>query len=265
MKDLNIHFQHKIMTLLKKVGHYQIQQQRGMLFSSHEKQQKDLVSEIDIESEKMLQDGLYKILPEASFYGEESSQIKSSLMWIVDPIDGTTNYIHGLGHFAISVALWVDFQPAFGIIYQPANGECYSYIDSQGYYNDEALTPLESQSIGNSLISTGFPFRSPDTHDAFFNASSELLKLSRGIRRFGAASLDLALTARGAFQAFFEVDLQIYDVACGLGLLQSAGAQCINFQGDTYDAFEDRSLLCAHPGLIEKIQPILKDHYRSLR
>ncbi|MCJ8331443.1 MAG: inositol monophosphatase [Lentisphaeria bacterium] len=251
-----------VKSLLETVAQFQLEHFRNIQVVD-EKARKEFVSFVDIESEEKLQAGLKEILPEAGFYGEETGKHgNQDLTWIVDPIDGTTNYISGLEQFSISVALAEHGQPIAGVVYKPYGGDCFSAIKGQGaFLNDEPLNQLEIRELSTSLIGTGFPYRSPDLHETFFHCAGDILKASRGLRRLGSAALDLSYVAAGFFQGFWESELQCYDVAAAVVLMHETGAILTNEKGNPYDIFNDRILVAACPGTHEELLKIVSKHY----
>ena len=256
----------KIKKLLETVGEYQMSKFRtkGFRFGD-EKSHKEFVSEVDIHSEQLLKKGLMGIDESLGFYGEESGKSGSKEeYWLVDPLDGTTNYLSGLPWFAISIGLIKDGESVAGYIYQPSNGDMFYALKGQGfYYNDEKQNPYLLSSSSQALIGTGFPYRSKDIQDSFFPCAQEVLNEFRGIRRYGAASLDLVYVALGFLQGFWESDLEPYDVGAALIMLKEMNIEVSNFKGEKYDFLKDRGMVVGTQIIHEKLQPILDKHYPS--
>ncbi len=222
---------------------------------------RETVSFVDVESEKMLQQGLLPLIEGAGFFGEESGKSGSQdLVWIVDPLDGTTNFLSGLDLFSISVALVENGEPVLAIVYKPISGELYSSIKGQGAcYNGIPTTPAHPNVTEvDAIFTTGFPYRSPDVAEQFFKAAADILILGRGIRRSGSAALDVANLSMGWIQGFWETDLQPYDVAAGILLMKENGILVTNQLGEDYDMFADRLMVAAlpnvHPALLAAVQ-----------
>lgn len=243
--------QKQIKTLLEKVGRYQREHQKDGL-GFEEKNKAEFVTQIDRDSEEMIKQGLSKILPEAGFYGEELGRSgNQSLRWIVDPIDGTTNYLSGLDYYAISIALYDRDQGLFGMVYQPANRRSWALDNDLFFVNDvvveiAALEKTRQLQLSQSLVSTGFPYRSQSLRKPFSKAVDYCLDRSRGIRRFGSAALDLCHMATGSYGGFFESDLQPYDIAASLLFIKKAGARIGSESGASYDMEKNKLLITCY-------------------
>jgi len=258
----------QIVALLHEVGTFQLKYFRNIGEDAIDmKAAKETVSFVDVESEKLLKAGLSKILPEAGWYGEELGQEgDQDFVWIVDPIDGTTNYLNGIPHFSISIALVKQGTPIYGTVYQPYNREYLSATQGEGAtLNGKKLniTP-RIQDASEALFATGFPYRSEDLNDAFFQCANDVLRLGRGIRRPGSAALDLAYTGAGWFGGFWESDLQPYDVAAALVIMNEAQLAITNHHGEPYNMFKDRILVTAPKGVHPILLATVAKHYGSL-
>jgi myo-inositol-1(or 4)-monophosphatase len=226
----------------------------------------DFVSFVDLESEKRIRLILQKALPQAAFYGEETEQsLGEEVTWVVDPLDGTTNYLSGFEFWAVSIALWDKDGPSLGLVYKPVGEELFTAHRGGGAFrNGVRLPPAEALSPQGALIATGTPYRSPDTMECFFSAVREVLKHCRDIRRNGSAALDLCYLAAGYFQGFWEVDLRPYDVAAGLLMLRETGHSCRTFSGIPYDPFKHRGLVTARPGVMETLEQAIRVGYNGV-
>uniref|UniRef100_A0A7C3HXN8 Inositol-1-monophosphatase n=1 Tax=Gracilinema caldarium TaxID=215591 RepID=A0A7C3HXN8_9SPIR len=226
----------------------------------------DFVSFVDIESERRIKAILDQTLPGAAFYGEETEKNRGpEYTWIVDPLDGTTNYLSGLDHFSVSIALWKHNQPLLAVVYKPSTDELFTAEAGKGAWrNGTMLSPAKPMNCSGALIATGTPYRSPDTVPAFYRALDQVLKTFRDVRRCGSAALDLCYVAAGFFQGFWEVDLQPYDVAAGLLLLIETGNPYSNFQGKAYDPFLHRGLVTGRPGVYESLARQVQSAYGEL-
>ena len=262
----DFHLLNAVINLTREVGHYQLQQFRRLSpGGGSEKEEREFVSTVDVNSEERLKEGLSRLLPEAGFYGEETGQEGSAdLRWVIDPIDGTTNFLSGLDQFCISVALEVTGRSDLGVIWRPASAECFSAVRGQGLFHQDVLSrqvitlPLEQ-----ALIGTGFPYRSADLADPFFACAKDILYRCRGIRRFGSAALDLCYVATGFLQGFWESDLKPYDVAAGLLFLEETGCIVTNEQGESYSPYRDRLLVCGFPGVHQELLPLINSYYQG--
>jgi myo-inositol-1(or 4)-monophosphatase len=255
----------QVIPLVKRVADYQMEKFRTMpAGSGNQKMAREFVSEIDLRSEQMLIDGLSKLLPAAGFHGEETGKSGAEdYRWIIDPLDGTTNYLSGLDQFSISVALYDKKDCQLGVVVRPASQEIFSASRHNGLHrNGKPLNkPSANLSLSAALLGTGFPYRSPDLADSFFACARDVLYQSRGLRRFGSAALDLCYVAAGFLQGFWESDLQPYDVAAALLFLEEAGCRVTNEQGKPYRLGEDRILICASEQVHAELLQIISRNY----
>ncbi len=198
----------------------------------------DFVSFVDTTSEKQIVSGLKKILPEAGFITEEGTETitKEDYNWIIDPLDGTTNFIHGLSPYAISIALMHREKIILGIVYEISLNECfYAWDGSPAYLNGKVIKVSDAAHIKDSLIATGFPYYDYSRMDSFMDSFDYFMKNSHGLRRLGSAATDLAYVACGRFDAFYEYGLQAWDVSAGAFIVQQAGGKVADYkQGNNY-------------------------------
>jgi len=256
----------QVINLTQTTGHYQLSRFRSLpAGGGEEKLAREFVSEVDLISEQMLIDGLQLLLPEAGFFGEESGTSGNpQLRWIIDPLDGTTNFLSGLEQFCISVALEIDGRSELGVVLRPASAECYSALRGQGLHRNGIRLPRASSlPLSQALIGTGFPYRSKDLASSFFPCAEQVLYASRGLRRFGSAALDLCYVASGFLQGFWESDLQPYDVAAALLFLDETGCHCSNLQGNPYSPYTDRLIVCGPPAAQQELLKIVVKHYSA--
>jgi myo-inositol-1(or 4)-monophosphatase len=230
----------QVCDLARLVGFFIVQQSQQFDKSKIEyKGLNDLVSYVDKEAEKRLMDGLQQILPEAGFVSEENPTTHQltdkPLHWIIDPLDGTTNFIHGLPIFAISIALMQNNEVILGVVYEANRKECfYAWKNGGAYCNAVKIKVSEVLKLENSLLATGFPYQTFEQKDAYLKILGDLMQHSHGLRRTGSAAVDLAYTACGRFEGFFEFNLKAWDVAAGALLVQEAGGKVSKFttEGD---------------------------------
>lgn len=250
--------------LTRKTGQYQLSRFRTLpAGAGEEKVAYEFVSEVDLHSEQMLIAGLHKMLPDAGFYGEETGTSgNEKLRWIIDPLDGTTNFLSGLDQFSISVALEIEGQIELGVVLRPASDECFCARRGHGLlHNGRPCAKITDMPLKRALIGTGFPYRSQDLASHFFNCAEQVLYASRGIRRFGSAALDLCYVATGFLQGFWESDLQPYDVAAALLFMEETGYRMTNQQGQDYSPYRDRLLVCGGPEIHPELLAIIRNHY----
>lgn len=194
----------------------------------------DFVSFVDKTSEKQLIEGLSKLVPEAGYIAEEQTvkQNDSRIKWVIDPLDGTTNFIHGLMPFAISVALMDGDEVVIGIVYEISRNEAfYSWKGGKAYLNEDEIQVTKAKSVRDSLIATGFPYYDYKRLPQFMKTLDYFMQHSHGLRRLGSAATDLAYVACGRFDAFYEYSLSPWDVAAGAFIVQQAGGKVSDFSG----------------------------------
>jgi myo-inositol-1(or 4)-monophosphatase len=267
----------------REAGQLQVSEWRkrpsGFLESSEswaeEKAAKELVSFVDRESERIVASSLHDALPGSAFFGEEGEKSRGELTWVVDPLDGTTNYICGLDWFCVSIALFeavpggVD-RPIAAAVYRPAAEEWFWAVRNGGAWEErpgsapQRLEKTKPTLLRRSLVCTGTPYRSPETVSAFYSAASELTAASLDLRRLGSAALDLCSVAAGRLQAFWEIDLKPYDVGAALLLLEETGCPVSTVAGAVYDPFSSRSLVTGSPGAAEELRTLLARHYSGV-
>lgn len=194
----------------------------------------DLVSYVDKEAEKIIVAGLREVFPEASFITEEKTvnQEESDWKWIVDPLDGTTNFVHGIPVFAVSIGLAYKGKVMLGVVYEVNLDECfYAYRGGGAFCNGKPIHVSQASKLSESLIATGFPYQEKGLLDAYFSLLKDLLLNGHGLRRLGSAAVDLCYVACGRVEAYLEYNLQSYDVAAGSLVLEEAGGVVTDFGG----------------------------------
>ncbi|MFC3880110.1 inositol monophosphatase family protein [Algoriphagus namhaensis] len=194
----------------------------------------DLVSYVDKEAEKLIVQRLEKLLPEAGFITEEGTNTtqSDSLNWIIDPLDGTTNFIHALPVFSVSIGLEQKGKVILGVVYEVNRSECFSARKAGGAFcNDERIEVSPAPDLSASLLATGFPYYDFEQIDKYLFALKGLMQKTHGLRRMGSAAVDLAYVACGRFEGYFEYNLNSYDVAAGIILVQEAGGKVTDFSG----------------------------------
>ena len=198
------------------------------------KTSRDPVSYVDRTAEHMLQERCHRLLPEAGFILEESGghAQESEFLWVIDPLDGTKNFVHGIPLFGISVALLYRRQPVVGVVYAVPQDELFWAVAGQGaYVGQERLHVSETTDPDKLIVVTGFMYRDPERAEKYFQALVEVMRRFGGLRRLGSAALDLAYVAAGRLDVFFEMDLNPWDVAAGSLLVQEAGGKVTEFSG----------------------------------
>ena len=220
----------------------------------------DLVTEMDLRAEKIIKEFFALKFPDISVLAEESglSGSDSNIRWIIDPIDGTTSYSHGIPHFAVSIALEQKGILEVGVVYNPPLNECFSAIKGEGAcLNGRPIEVSSTRELKRSLLATGFPYdraTSPENNVAQFNA---FLMKAQGIRRFGSAALDLCYTAAGRFDGYWEMKLKPWDTAAGILILTEPGGKVTDYKGGKYSIY-DRELLSSNGHIHDQMIDILK-------
>lgn len=225
----------------------------------------DLVSYVDKTAEAQLVDNLSKLLPGAGFTTEEdtvNTQGKT-YNWIIDPLDGTTNFIHGLPTYSISIALYEEEQPVLGIVYEINQAEMFhTYKGGAAYLNNNQIQVSKRNALADSLLATGFPYYQFEKQPQFMQLLAELMQKTHGIRRIGSAAVDLAYVACGRFEGFFEYNLNSYDVAGGAYLVQQAGGKVMNFSGGD-EFIEKREMLATNGKIDIEILEAIQRHFKD--
>lgn len=225
----------------------------------------NLVSYVDKETEKQLVARLNQLLPQAGFITEEGTTgqdaDQTALNWIIDPLDGTANFIHGLPVFSVSIGLAQGSTPIAGVVYDPNRDECFSAWQGGGAYcNGTKISVSTATQLGESLIATGFPYYQFDQMHKYLQILESLMQKTHGLRRLGSAAIDLAYVACGRFEAFYEYNLNSWDMAAGVLLVQEAGGIVSDFDGGNAYLFRGDVIAGSgmHPELLQEIQGFWK-------
>ncbi len=250
----------QVIEISLEAGAFMKKERETFSFSKVElKGKNDLVSYVDRESEKMIVARLKEILPEAGFIAEEGTEASGDeeLKWIIDPLDGTANYTHGLPCYSTSIALARNSELLLGVVYDVSHDDCYhAYKGGGAFCNDQPIHVSGNDTLDTAMIATGFPYSAFDRVDDYLKVLKAMLDAAQGVRRWGSAALDLAYSARGWFEGFFEYNLNSYDVAAGALILLEAGGTITDFQGSE-DFLFTREIVAAndcHAELLEVIQ-----------
>lgn len=194
----------------------------------------DFVSYVDITAEKMLVDKLGILIPDAGFKAEERAYERADgkYCWIIDPLDGTTNFMHRVHPYAISIALAENDEIIAGVVYEAGGNETFTAWKSGGaWLNGKRIITSKSKKVSDSLIATGFPYREFGCLPSYLRCLEYFIRNSHGVRRMGSASIDLAYVACGRFDGFFEYGLKPWDIAAGTILVREAGGRISDFSG----------------------------------
>lgn len=224
----------------------------------------NLVSYVDKESERRLVEALGKILPGSGFLAEEGTEKASSngFLWIIDPLDGTTNFTHGLPPFSVSIGLSHYGELVLGVVLEVMSGECFhAFHGSPAFCNGREIKVSASVTLEESLLATGFPYDTHGRMDRHLAVIREFLHASHGVRRLGSAATDLAYVACGRLDGFFEYNLSPWDVAAGGFIVRQAGGTVTNFSGEPDFLFSRQ--LCAGNRIHGKMLEIIRRHWEA--
>jgi len=224
----------------------------------------DFVTEVDRAAEAAIIELLSKAYPDHGFLGEESGPRPASdaagTTWIIDPLDGTTNFIHGFPQYAVSIGCRQRGQITQAVIYDPTRNDLFTSTRGRGaFLNDRRLRASKRTSLDECLIATGFPFRNLDMLDQYLDVFRNVTRYTAGLRRPGAASLDLAYVAAGRFDGFFEFGLSPWDVAAGSLLVVEAGGLIAEPNGGT-EFIESGNVICGAPKVFGQLARVINGH-----
>ena len=213
----------------------------------------DYVSYVDMNTEKKIINNLQKLIPGAGFIAEEGTyKQEKKYNWIIDPLDGTTNFIHGLPPYSVSIALMDNQEIILGVVYEIGLDECFfTRKDSPAYLNGKEINVSKITKVNDSLLATGFPFSNFDRFDQFIDSLRYFMRNSHGVRRMGSAAVDLVYTACGRFDAFWEYNLKPWDIAAGTIILQNAGGKVSDFSGGN-NYLSGKEIVAGNPYLFEE-------------
>jgi len=207
----------------------------------------DYVTEVDKACEEEIVREIKRFYPDHSFLGEEGGlQGDGDTVWVIDPLDGTSNYMHGIPHFAISIAQQVKGRTEHAVVYDPMRDEMYTASRGSGaFMNQKRLRVSSRSSLENAILATAFPFRQRDQLQAYARVFQAVLSKIEDFRRAGTASLDLAWVAAGRLDGFFELGLKPWDVAAGAMIVREAGGVVMDWEGQ--DSFQESGSILAAP------------------
>ena len=226
-----------------------------------QKQVNDFVTEVDHASEQIIIDTLLGAYPDHGFLAEESGSQrgnpKSEHIWIIDPLDGTTNFIHGFPVYCVSIALQVRGRIEQAVVYDPSRNDLFTATRGRGaFLNERRIRVAKRTRLSECLISTGFPFRPGDDFNRYLRLMGDVMQRTAGLRRPGAAALDLAYVAAGFTDGFFELGLQPWDMAAGSLLVTEAGGLIGNFTGEAH-FLDQKECMAGNPRIYGQLVPLL--------
>ncbi len=216
----------------------------------------DYVTYVDKNAEEQIVRELQALIPEAGFIVEENTINKQgeTFTWVVDPLDGTTNFIHGIPLYSVSIALMHKEEVVMGVVYEPNRDECFSAVAGKGaFLNGQPIHVSQAVNLRESLIATGFPYHDYSRMPAFLEMFQWCMKNTHGLRRLGSAAIDLAYLACGRFEAFYEYGLNAWDVAAGSLIVKEAGGKVSDFSGRGNYLF-GREIVAANAGVFDSFQ-----------
>lgn len=263
MPDLNPRLTDAVLALCRQVGEtQQAAFRRARPGSGEHKPDGSLSVALERDSEERLRSGLAALLPEAGFLGEESGRTgREDLLWVVDPLDGTTNFLAGLEPFAISVALVRDGIAELGVVYGPSRGECFTALRGSGaQHNGRPLPVATCLTLAQAVVGIGLPAAPADgSRAALLARLDRLWEQARDLRCLGCAAFELSHVAAGHLQGFWEVGLKAWDIAAASVLLAETGCRIADAHGEPYRLFESSGIVVGHPGVFEALLDIVAD------
>jgi myo-inositol-1(or 4)-monophosphatase len=224
----------------------------------------DMVSYVDKGAEERIVAVLEKLIPEAGFVTEEKTKtnVGERYNWIIDPLDGTTNFIHGIPTYSVSIALQEYDELVLGVVYEICRDECfYAWKGSPAYLNGKVIYVSKAEKVADTLLATGFPYYNFEQQQAYIGLFTELMRSCHGLRRIGSAAVDLAYTACGRFDGYYEYNLNSYDMAAGIVIVRQAGGVVTNFAGGP-DLFNTREVLATNGKITAELQGIVAKYFK---
>lgn len=256
----------KVTELTKEVGNFILTE--GMRFKNGDIEKKghnDLVSYVDKEAEIRIVRGLSKILSNSGFITEEKTKedYREKYTWIIDPLDGTTNFIHGIPCYCISIALLNEDKLVLGVVHELTRDECfYAWENSAAFMNSEMIQVSGIDKLSDSLIATGFPYHKYDRMIPYMEVFDYCMHHTHGLRRLGSAAADLAYVACGRFESFYEYGLNPWDVAAGAFIVQQAGGRVTDFNGTNNYVFGEE-IIASNSGIAEEMLNMVKEKFEK--
>jgi len=253
----------EVCLLTKEVGAYILSEKGKLTKGTIEvKGLNDFVTHVDKTAEKLLVDGLAKLIPESGFVAEENTSTKKGAHynWIIDPLDGTTNFIHSLPCFCISIALMRDTKLVAGVVHELNFDECiYAWENSAAYMNDTIISVTKTANLKDALLATGFPYYDYSRLNEYMELFKYFMQHTHGIRRLGSAAADLAYVACGRLDGFYEYCLKPWDVAAGAFIVQQAGGKVSDFSGGENYLY-GQEIVCGNTAVFDELLNAVKTH-----
>jgi myo-inositol-1(or 4)-monophosphatase len=220
----------------------------------------DFVSYVDKQAEQRIVAALRTLLPAAGFIAEEGTAGSSNerYRWVIDPLDGTTNFIHGLAPYAVSIALMDGSEVVLGVVHEATRGECfYAWQGGAAYCNGSEIRVSAAPTLADALVATGFPYHDFGRIEGYMRSLNYFMEHTHGLRRLGSAATDLAYVACGRFEAFYEYSLKPWDVAAGVLIVQQAGGRVCDFSGGSNYIF-GRELVSCNANIFEEFLGVVR-------
>ncbi len=264
LQQLSVHVQQ----LAVEVGQF-IRSEAGKIShqEADEKYLNNLVSYVDVTSEQRLVAALSKMLPEAGFVTEEGTVAHESdkaYQWIIDPLDGTTNFLYGIPSYAVSIALAWEGEVILGVVNEVNRYECFSAIkDGGAYLNGNKIQVSDTADLKRSLLATGFPYFKLEEVDEYLAIFKDFMYATRGLRRLGAAAVDLCYVACGKFDGYFEANLSPWDVAAGGLIVKEAGGEMSDFDGHPRNWLQAKTILASNKKLHLDMEMVIQKHWSA--
>ncbi len=249
--------------IAKKAGAFIREERLTFQFNKAEiKAKNDLVSYVDKTSEKIIVDYLSKKYPDFGFIAEENTSTeKKEINWIIDPLDGTTNFVHGIPCYAVSIGLEQNGKIIAGVVYEVAQNECFSAFEGNGaFLNGKQIFITTCANLSNSLIATGFPVNNFSRMQSCLNSIEYFMRNTHGVRRIGSAASDLCYLACGRVDAFYEYNLNSWDVAAGSIIVKEAGGKISDFSY-TENYLFGREIMASNPLLFNEFSAVIHQHF----
>jgi myo-inositol-1(or 4)-monophosphatase len=254
----------EVIVLAKETGAFIREERKTFKTSDIEyKGHSNMVSYVDKTAEEMIVKRLIQLLPEAGFITEEETINKTGdvFNWIVDPLDGTTNFIHGLPPYSVSIALEQNSELILGVVYEVTMDECfYAWKGGGAYLNGEPIQVSPHNELSKTLIATGFPYYNFEKETQYLNIVRELMQQCHGVRRMGSAAVDMAYVACGRFDAYFEYNINLYDIAAGAVIVREAGGAAFNFSGGD-EFYHSREMIASNGKVGEAMKEVVQRHF----
>ena len=255
----------KVQAIAQRAGAFIRRERNGFTYDKVEiKGLNDLVSHVDKGAEQMIVEDLQRVLPEAGFVVEENTRSEMrDYNWIVDPLDGTTNFVHGIPSYAVSIALEHAGRVVLGVVYEVSRDECFTAVEGGGaFLNGTAISVSKRRNLSESLVATGFPIYNFSRIDSYLKTLEWCMRNTHGVRRIGAAAVDLCYLACGRVDVFFEYNLNAWDVAAGALIVTEAGGTVSDFKGEGNWLF-GKEILCTNALLKEAFTDLILSNFKG--